>query len=69
MSSGPTMTAWRVRTQLSDKQTVTFLMGIVRAGGAVAQVGFVPDGRHSMTDADFIALVRRAGERLAAMRS
>jgi len=69
MSSGPTMTAWRVRTQLSDKQTVTFLMGIVRSGGAVAQVGFVPDGRHTMTDADFVALVRRAGERLAAMRS
>ena len=46
---------------------VTFYMGVVRAGGAVAQVGFVPDGRHSMTTRQFLALVRRAGERLGAM--
>jgi hypothetical protein len=61
------MTAWRVRTQVTDKQTVTFLMGVIRSGGAVAQVGFVPDGRHTMSSAEFVALVRRAGERLAAM--
>jgi DNA-directed RNA polymerase specialized sigma24 family protein len=63
----PTMSAWRVRTQVSDKETVTYLMGIARSGGAVAQVGFVPDGRHTMTEAQFVALVRRAGERLLAM--
>jgi hypothetical protein len=67
ISNGPTMSAWRVRTQVSDKETVTFLMGVARSGGAVAQVGFVPDGRHSMTEAQFVALVRRAGERLSAM--
>jgi hypothetical protein len=33
----------------------------------VAQVGFVADGTHSMTRAQFVALVRRAGERLSAM--
>jgi DNA-directed RNA polymerase specialized sigma24 family protein len=63
----PTMGVWRVRTQLTDKTTVTFYMGIVRRGGAVAQVGFVPDGSHTMTTAQFVALVGRAGERLEAM--
>ena len=61
------MSAWRVRTQVSDKVTVTFFMGIVRRGGAVSQVGFVPDGPHTMTPGQFTALVRRAGERLGAM--
>jgi DNA-directed RNA polymerase specialized sigma24 family protein len=67
ISQGPTMTAWRVRTQVSDKETVTFLMGIARAGGAVAQVGFVPDGRHTMSEEQFVALVRRAQQRLSQM--
>jgi DNA-directed RNA polymerase specialized sigma24 family protein len=67
LASAPSMTAWRVRTEISDKQTVTFDMGIVRSGGAVAQVGFVPDPRHTMTTEQFLALVRRAGQRLAAM--
>jgi hypothetical protein len=67
ITGGRMMTAWRVRTQVADKETVTFLMGVVRSGGAVAQVGFVPDGRHTMPTAEFVALVRRAGERLNAM--
>ena len=69
LTDSPAMTAWQVRTQVSDKSTVTFLMGIVRSGGAVAQVGFVADGRHTMTAPQFVALVRRAGERLSAMSS
>ncbi len=67
LARGPAWAAWRVRTQVSDKETVTFFMGIVRSGGAVAQVGFVPDGVHTMTTRQFVALVRRAGERLMAM--
>jgi DNA-directed RNA polymerase specialized sigma24 family protein len=67
LAGGPTWAAWRVRTQVTDKQTVTFFMGIVRSGGAVAQVGFVPDGSHTMSTAQFVALVHRAGERLAAL--
>jgi DNA-directed RNA polymerase specialized sigma24 family protein len=67
IATSPTRTVWRVRTQVSDKQTVTFYMGIARAGGTVAQVAFVPDGSHTMTTAQFRALVARAGERLAAM--
>jgi DNA-directed RNA polymerase specialized sigma24 family protein len=69
VAGDPTMTAWRVRTQVSKTQVVTFLMGVVRNRGAVAQVGFVPDGRHTMTTAEFVALVHRAGERLSAMPS
>jgi DNA-directed RNA polymerase specialized sigma24 family protein len=67
LSTSPTSTVWRVRTQLTDKRTVTFYMGIVRRGGALAQVGFVPDGTHTMTTQQFVALVGRAGERLTAM--
>jgi DNA-directed RNA polymerase specialized sigma24 family protein len=67
LAGGPTWTAWRVRTEVTDKETVTFFMGIVRSGGAIAQVGFVPDGIHTMTTAQFVALLRRAGERLTAM--
>jgi DNA-directed RNA polymerase specialized sigma24 family protein len=61
------LAVWRVRTELSDKQAVTFYMGVADRGDAVAQVGFVPDGRHTMTADQFVALVRRAGERLRAM--
>jgi hypothetical protein len=61
------MTVWRVRTEVTDKKTVTFYMGVVRRGGAVAQVGFVPDGSHTMSTAQFVAVVRRAGERLGDM--
>ena len=67
LASGPDLDVWRARTQVSAKQVMTFYMGLVRSGSAVAQVGFVPDGRHSMTTAQFTALVRRAGERLQAM--
>ncbi|HEX3222675.1 MAG TPA: hypothetical protein VHR35_08910 [Nocardioides sp.] len=67
IASDADMTVWRVRTQVTDKQTVTFDMGIVRNGGAVAQVNFVPDGSHTMTTQEFVGVVRRAGERLAAM--
>jgi DNA-directed RNA polymerase specialized sigma24 family protein len=67
LAGGPDLAVWRVRTQVSDKTTVTFYMGVVRNGGAVAQVGFVPDGTHSLTTAQFVALVRRASERLDAM--
>jgi DNA-directed RNA polymerase specialized sigma24 family protein len=67
LAGGPTWTVWRVQTQLTQKQTVVFYMGIVRSGGAVAQVGFVPDGSHTMTTAQFVGLVGRAGERLTAM--
>jgi hypothetical protein len=46
---------------------VTYLMGIVRRGTAVGQVGFVPEPDVTMGSGDFVDLVERAGERLPAM--
>ena len=42
------LTVWHVTTEISDEESVTYLMGIVRDGGSVAQVGFVPDGKVQM---------------------
>jgi hypothetical protein len=67
LASTSDLTTWRVLTKVTDNQTVTFLMGIVRHGGAVAQVGFVPDGAHTLTTRQFVGLVERAGQRLSAM--
>ena len=61
------LTVWRVTTELDDKRSVTYLMGIVRRGTAVGQVGFVPEPDVTMGSGDFVDLVERAGERLPAM--
>jgi len=61
------MTVWRLTTELNDKHSVTYLMGIVREGTAVSQVGFVPEPGVTMGPDAFVALVTRAGERLPAM--
>ncbi len=61
------MTVWRLTTELDDRRSVTYLMGIVRQGTAVGQVGFVPEPGVTMGPGDFVALVSRAGERLPAM--
>ena len=58
------LTVWHVTTEISDNETVTYLMGIVRDGGSVAQVGFVPDGKVQMAPGAFVALVHRALDRL-----
>ena len=58
------ITVWHVTTEISDDESVTYLMGIVRDGGSVAQVGFVPDGKVQMAPGAFVSLVRRALERL-----
>jgi DNA-directed RNA polymerase specialized sigma24 family protein len=61
------MTVWRLTTELDDERSVTYLMGIVREGTAVGQVGFVPEPGVTMGQREFVALVARAGERLPAM--
>ena len=61
------LTAWRLTTELDDRRSVTYLMGIVRDGTAVAQVSFVPEPGITMGRGDFVALLARAGERLPAM--
>ena len=61
------LTVWRLSTELDDNRSVTYLMGIVREGTAVAQVGVVTERGVTMGPGDFVALVARAGERLPAM--
>ena len=58
------LSLWRVRAEVSDNETVTYLMGIARRGGTVGQVGFVPGGGVYIDADDFDALVRRALARL-----
>ncbi len=61
------LTVWRVTTEISDKRSVSFLMGVARDRTSLAQVGFVPDPDGGMSAGDFVALVERALERLEAM--
>ena len=61
------LTVWHVTTEISDDKTVTYLMGILREGGSIAQVGFVPDGKVQMAPGAFITLVHRALDRLPAL--
>jgi DNA-directed RNA polymerase specialized sigma24 family protein len=58
------LSLWRITSEVSDNETVTYLMGIVRTGGTVGQVGFVPGGGVFIEARDFDALVRRALVRL-----
>ncbi|WP_395694081.1 hypothetical protein [Nocardioides sp.] len=61
------LTVWHVSTEISDDQTVDYLMGVVRNGTAVGQVGFVPAPHVGFTNAAFVALTERALARLGAM--
>ncbi|MBF4765530.1 hypothetical protein ISU07_20565 [Nocardioides islandensis] len=61
------LTVWHVKVEISDNQTVTYLMGILRDHGSVAQIGFVPDGKVQMAPGAFIALAHRALDRLPAL--
>lgn len=58
------LSVWHVTAELSDNRSVTYLMGIMRDGGAVAQIGFVPDGKVQMARGAFVDLVHRALARL-----
>jgi DNA-directed RNA polymerase specialized sigma24 family protein len=62
------LTVWHVTTEISDNRSVTYLMGILRDGGSVAQVGFVPDGKVQMAPGAFITLAWRALDRLPELR-
>lgn len=56
--------AWRVTVELNDRETATYLMGVVRRGSAVSQLGFVPGAEASIGSQPFRQLLLRAGERL-----
>lgn len=58
------LTAWRVVSQVTDDTSVTYLMAILRDGPRVAQVGFIAAPRADLTSDSFVALARRALDRL-----
>jgi hypothetical protein len=58
------LTVWRLTVEVSDERTVTFLMGVVRNGTAVAQLSFVPSDGVVMGGEPFVALAMRAQDRL-----
>lgn len=58
------ISGWRVRSELDNKHSVTYFMGVVRVGTAVAQVGFVPSGDAVLAPGDFVRLLDRTAERL-----
>jgi len=57
---------WRLESEVSDKRTIAYWMGITRVGSLVAQVSFVPgDGAKQDIDAaTFENLVKRTRDRL-----
>jgi DNA-directed RNA polymerase specialized sigma24 family protein len=61
------LSVWRVTTEVTDDKTLSFLMGIVRDGTAVAQVGFVPVKGVTIAPDAFERLTQRALDRLAEM--
>lgn len=58
------LTAWRVVSQVTDDSSVTYLMAILRDGPRVAQVGFIAAPKADLSSASFVALARRALDRL-----
>lgn len=58
------LSAWLVTTEISDKESVRYLMAIARTGTSVTQIGFVPSGPITMGDDAFVALAYRALDRL-----
>jgi DNA-directed RNA polymerase specialized sigma24 family protein len=58
------LTAWDLDVEISDEESVEFMMAILRDGTAVSQIGFVPGGSLDLTRQDFVAVTRRALERL-----
>jgi hypothetical protein len=57
-------TIWRVTSELSDNESVTYLMAITRDGNRVGQIGFLPAPGAFMEADDFIALTKRTAARL-----
>ncbi len=58
------LTVWHVTIEISDRYSVIYLMGIVRTGTSLAQIGFVPDRGVAMPRGAFSHLAERALDRL-----
>ncbi len=65
LDDGPrSLSAWRLRIDVTQRRTVTFYMAFFRDGSSVGQLGFIPDGIHDLPSGTFVALAERALERL-----
>lgn len=58
---------WEVRTEVSDDDSVVFLVAMMRFRNRVAEVGFVPTPQAQMAPGAFEALAERALARLPAL--
>jgi DNA-directed RNA polymerase specialized sigma24 family protein len=58
------VTVWQLTTEISDNESVSYAMAVLRDGTSVAQVGFVPSEDARMADGAFVDLVFRALDRL-----
>lgn len=61
------LSVWHVTVEISDNASVDYLMGVVRDGTSVAQVGFVPAPQVTFAQGDFLWVVERALNRLGEM--
>ena len=55
---------WRLDSEINDKSSVGFWMGVARVGRYVAQVNFTPTGANDIDEDTFQALMTRARDRL-----
>ena len=55
---------WRLDSEINDKSSVGFWMGVARVGRYVAQVNFTPSGDNDVDEDTFQALITRARDRL-----
>jgi len=54
---------------LSESESLTFRVALIRVGSQVAQVTFTPTQRFDLTPAEFNALVQRAALRITQTQS
>jgi DNA-directed RNA polymerase specialized sigma24 family protein len=55
---------WQLTTEISEDESVTYWMAVLRNGTAVAQLTFIPAGEARMAEDAFVAVVDRAVDRL-----
>jgi len=55
---------WRLDSEINDKTSVGFWMGVARVGRYVAQVNFTPTGANDVDEDTFESLITRARDRL-----
>lgn len=58
--------AWSVTVRVTEESTVEFVMGVARSGNLVSQIGFVRSGDADLTTEQFLSVLQRSRDRLAA---